>query len=78
MKNKVDQMDIFLHNIAWLRNHYGISKKRMAKILGVSVGTINKMESDILPPRLDVSIIFNIQDYFGIKLTELFAQQFGE
>ena len=26
-------IDIFLHNITWLRKHYGLSKKEMAKKL---------------------------------------------
>ncbi len=69
--------EIFMFNVVWLRKEYGLSKKKMAKILGISAGTLNKIEKGELPPRLSVEIVFNIYNYFGIlpknqfvKLTE--------
>lgn len=64
---------ILLHNIVWLRKHYGISKTRMAKMLGVGLWSINKIEQGEIPPRLDVSIIFAISRQFSIPPAELFS-----
>ncbi|MBO5323027.1 MAG: helix-turn-helix transcriptional regulator [Oscillospiraceae bacterium] len=64
---------IFLHNVAWLRRHYGISKKRMAKLLGIGLWSLNKIEKGEIPPRLDVSIIFAISRQFSIPPAELFS-----
>jgi len=52
MNNVKNSKDIenFLYNIAWLRKNNGISKKNMAKILKISVPTLNKIENGIHPP----------------------------
>lgn len=79
MKEKLlfTDAEIFMFNVKWLREKHGLSKKEMAKILGISVGTLNKIEKSELPPRLSVDIVFNIYQHFGIhpknqfvKLTE--------
>lgn len=50
--NNSEQMDNFLHNIAWLRQHYGFSKRKMAKILHIGIPSLNKIESGKCPERL--------------------------
>ena len=65
----------FLQNVAWLRRHYGISKKRMAKLLHISLGSIDRMEKGDLPEEIDVSVLFYIQDYFGIPPQELLERR---
>ena len=64
---------IFLHNIVWLRKHYGISKKRMAKMLGIGLCSLNKLEKGEIPPRMDVHIIFAVSKQFGISPAEQFS-----
>ena len=64
---------IFFHNIVWLRKHYGISKKRMAELLGIGLWSLNKIEKGIIPPRLDVHILFAVSKQFGIPVSELFS-----
>ena len=46
MKEKLlfTDAEIFMFNVKWLREKHGLSKKEMAKILGISVGTLNKIE----------------------------------
>lgn len=68
----------FLFNIKWLRNHYGLSKRRMAEIMGISVCSINRIERGTLPKRLNVAVIFNIQAYFNIPPKTLLEQRLGE
>ena len=57
---------IITQNIKWLRKKNKLSLKEMAKILGLSVNTLNKLETGILPPRLDVGFLFKIQAHFNI------------
>ncbi len=64
------EIQTLLHNIAWLRKHNGLSQQEMAKLLGVSVLTIKKIESGTLPPRMRVSVLFRIQVHFGISASE--------
>ena len=68
-----DCFAIFLHNIAWLRKHYGISKRRMAELLGIGLWSLNKIEKGEIPPRLDAHIIFAVSKHFGIPVSELFS-----
>lgn len=37
----------------------------MAKILGIGITTLNKIEQGVLPPRLSAEILFRIREYFG-------------
>ena len=43
------EMKIFLKNIYILRTKYNKNKKEMAKILGISIYKLNKLENGILP-----------------------------
>lgn len=71
------QIKIFLENIVYLRKHYGLSKKKMAKILQIGVGSLNKIERGELPERLGVDVILHMEDYFRIPAKDLF-QKIGE
>ncbi|MBQ7120767.1 MAG: helix-turn-helix transcriptional regulator [Clostridia bacterium] len=68
-------VEILLYNIAWLREHNKLSKKKMAKILDISVKSLNKIENGVLPPKISVKIIFNICDFFEIKPKKLFEEK---
>ena len=61
----------FLHNIAWLRKQHGLSKKRMAELLGIGVGSLNKIENGEMPPCLGVRVFLRIYAYFGIRPKDL-------
>lgn len=62
-----NEFDCFMHNIAYLRNHYGLSKKKMAEILEISVKTLNKIENGIFPRKLTVNVVINIKKHFNIS-----------
>lgn len=68
----------FLYNVAWLRQHYGISKRKMAKLLNISVWHICCMEKGKLPSKIDVSVLFIIQDHFDVSPKELLTRRLGE
>lgn len=77
MKSEVSkkEWENFVYNVTWLRKHYGISKKKMAALLGIGVGSINKIENGELPPKLSIDIIFNIQSCFGIHPKDQVGQR---
>ena len=74
----MNSLDIFLWNVAWLRKQHGLSKKMMAQLLGISVRSLNLIESGVVPKRLDVSVLLMIRDRFGIQPKDLFEQRLEE
>ncbi len=63
-------LEIFAHNVAWLRKHYGFSKSKMARIMRIGIPSLNKLERGEIPPRLGVDVLFAIQKQFGICPSE--------
>lgn len=37
-----EEWSIFGDNVIWLRKHYGISKKRMAELMGIGVVVLTR------------------------------------
>lgn len=72
------QLNNFLNNINWLREYHGLSKRQMSKVLKISVASLSKIESRIIPPRIGVEIIFNLHKSFGIKPHIIFKTDFRE
>lgn len=68
----------FCQNVIWLRTQSGLSKKAMARCLGIGVGSINKIERLIMPPRLGVDVLFAIYDRFGITPSMLLSRRLDE
>ena len=77
-KRPINDMEIFMQNVAWLRKRFGLSKQQMAKYLQIGVGSLTKLEQGILPPRLDVEILFTIQVLFGVPISVLLGQRLEE
>ena len=67
--------DNLIHNIITLRKQYGLTKKAMAKLLGLSLYSLNKLESGIMPPHLDVEMVFRAQACFSIPIRDLFGRR---
>ena len=72
------QLENLICNLVFLRKHFGISRKRMAKLLGIGVTTLQKLEQGILPPRLGVDIFFHIQRNFGIAPVTILTRRLEE
>ena len=68
----------FSDTINQLRHSHNLSKKSMAKIMGIGIGSLNKLESGILPPRADVQCLLNLNKHFGISISELFVSHSEE
>lgn len=67
-----------LHNIAWLRAHHGISKRRMARILHIAVPTLDKIERGEKSMSLNGNMVHHISDEFHITPNVLFGKRLGE
>ena len=72
------EIDNLLYNIMWLRKKEKLSKKEMARILGVGMVSINKIEKREVPQRLGASIVIAIYEYFGILPAVLFEKRLDE
>ena len=67
--------DIFMENVTWLRKTHGLSKTEMAKLLHISVKSLNRMEQGEMPPGTSAKILFRIQDIFDIHPAELLCRK---
>ena len=63
---------IFCQNIKKLREREKLSKKDMAKRIGIGVKSLTMLENSILPKRLTCEIVFKIQDEFNIHPKNIF------
>ena len=72
------QLENFLYNIAFLRKYYGYPKTKMSKILGIGTKTLSKIESGILPPRLDAKVFLKTKIHFGISVNIMFLKRISE
>ena len=60
------------HNLNALRRQYGLTKKVMARLLGISLYSLNLLENGKIPSRLGVEILFRAHSCFGISIQDLF------
>ena len=67
------EVDVFCRNVKTLRERHGLSKKEMAKILGVGAESLTKIEQGIIPDRTSVSIVIKLSQYFNIEPHKLFT-----
>lgn len=65
------QLTIFCQNLRYLRQKHGLSKTRMANILGVGINTLNHLEQGTTSPRLGSSVLYNAGVYFHVKTDDL-------
>lgn len=61
----------FVRNIVELRKYYEIPKNKFAKILGIDIATLRRIESGELPENITVEIFLKAEKYFGIPVNDL-------
>ena len=54
-------------NIRDLRTTHGLSRTVMARKLGITVKTLDLLESGIMPRRCTVRLLYNIQKNFAVS-----------
>ncbi|MBQ7827102.1 MAG: helix-turn-helix transcriptional regulator [Clostridia bacterium] len=60
-----------------VRTAMGLSKKEMANRIRISIYSLNKLESGIIPPRLCIDFLVYIHWEFGILPSEMFLPRLG-
>lgn len=70
--NDKTELLIFCENVKRLRKIHKLSKKEMAKKLGIEVKSLSLIESGTLPPRLSCKVLFRICYYFKVKPKDMF------
>ena len=71
--NHRTDLETLTHNLHWIRRQNGYSRKAMAGILKIGVGSLAKLERGEIPPRLSVDVLFAVYDHFGITPSALFT-----
>lgn len=66
---------ILIHNLIVLRCQYGLTKKAMAKLLGISTYSLNVLEGGKIPSLLGVELLFRVQACFEITIRDLLSQR---
>ena len=70
MKNEINNLCI---NVKFLRRKHGLSKTAMAKILGISPSSLNKLENGVMP-RISSEVVIRLMGYFHISAEEVFEE----
>ena len=66
------EMRILCDNIRKLRKRNRLSRRKMAKLLRISVFDLYRIEKGAFPVNVDVSILWEIRRHFGIDLKDQF------
>ena len=69
----MNEIEIFCNNIRLLRRVYRLTQKDMAKVLGISVHSLAKLEQGILPPHISSEVLIYINYCFGITPDRMFT-----
>ena len=75
MSEKLFELSTFCENVRLIRKEHGLTQREMVKIMGIGVGSFRKVEQGVIPPRLDVSVLICLSDYFGISCDSLFCSR---
>lgn len=73
--NKDESYDIFCHNVSALRKRHCLSKKKMARILGIGIASLDKIERGVIPKRMSCDVLIRLGKYFDISFCDLLAER---
>ena len=73
-----NQIKNLCHNIRYLRESHNLSKKQIAKILGIGIKSLTLIESEIMPLSVNCSILYNIKIHFKIPIPQLFEEDLSK
>ena len=63
----------FCRNVSYLRKKLNLTEAQMGKIMNVGIGTVRSLERGMIPPRLNVYILYRLHDHFHISVAALFS-----
>lgn len=64
----------FCTTVKTLRETNHLSKTAMAKILGISTSSLNKLENGVMP-RISSEVVFRLMDHFHISVEGVFGEK---
>ena len=66
-----ENVNYFSKNVHYLRQVHNLTQKEMAKIMGISVGCLRKIEKGTIPPRASCSMLIYVCNYFDLSADEI-------
>jgi len=72
MEHCNDDQKNFAHNLFILRKVHRLSRKEMAKIMGVSVYCVKKAEQGVFARSLSAESLVNLSEHFHIRSSSFF------
>ena len=66
-----NEMRVFLHNLLWLKNHYGYTKQEIAKMLEISEDIWEEVENMKNPTRITPEVFYKIKEHFDINPSDM-------
>ncbi len=72
------EMETFLNNLVWLKNHYNFTKEKMAEMLEISVEIWEEVEIRRIATNLTGNIFYKIKDNFDIYPSDIIYKKFEE
>ena len=71
--NPTDRERIFCENVKILREQHHLSKREMARRMGIGLTTLNELEAGRLPRRLKAGAFLRLMDLSGLTGEELLS-----
>jgi len=76
--NNQNLMNTLCRNIRFLRIKNRLTQKQMADRLGISIGSLRKIEKDGAMPRVNGSLLLRVCDTFAISADALLYEDLAE
>lgn len=73
-----EEIKNFLHNLVWLKNHYGFSKEKMAEILEISIEIWEEVEKGKIPTSLTGEVLYIIKENFDIHPSDMIYKNLSD
>ena len=72
--NDQTEISILCENVKRLRKRENLSKKEMARLMGIGVRSITMLENGVLPIRMKANALWYLKWRFGITIEELLSK----
>ncbi len=72
-----NEVKILCENVKLIRTTLGLSKKEMANRIRISMYSLKKLESGVIPPRLCIDFLVYINWEFAILPSQMFKPNLG-
>lgn len=63
----------FCKNVSYLRQFNSLSRTAMARIMGLTVKTLDRIKEGDIPQRTNIKALYNLHRYFGLSPQDLLS-----